>query len=182
MTDIELMNSVRDGDIAQLAHLFDRHHVKLYNFCLRMSNEREASEDLVQEVFLRMLKYRHTFRGNGEFVTWMYHLARNVLNDHFKKRVHESDGRDGEHDVPAPDPLAQEQLEQQQEQELLLQALGRLPAEKKEILILARYQDLRYEVIAEILGCSVEAVKVRVHRAMAELRTIFFELSGEKSR
>lgn len=182
LTDVELMTRVRDGDIGQLTHLFKRHHLRLYNFYLRLTNEREASEDLVQEVFFRILKYRHTFRGDGEFVAWMYHLARNALFDQMKKRNTHPAANDGHEEMAASDPIAQEQLEVKQEHELLQEALARLPIEKKELLIMSRYQDLRYEVIAQILGCSVEAVKVRVHRAMLDLRTIFFQLSGEKGQ
>jgi RNA polymerase sigma-70 factor (ECF subfamily) len=174
------MGNVRDGDIRQLAHLFDRHHVGLYNFYLRMTGRKQVSEDLVQEVFFRMLKYRHTYEGDGEFTAWMYRLARNVQKDHYRKWRHEPVTV---HELPDPataEPLAHELLERKQNSELLQRALAKLPAEKKELLILSRYQDLRYDAIADILGCSVDAVKVRVHRAMNDLRKIFFQLSGEK--
>ena len=180
-SDIELMNRVRGGDIRQLAHLFERHHRKLYGFYLRLTGDRDSSEDMVQEVFFRMLKYRHTFKGEGEFSVWMYHLARNVNMDHHRKnRI----GRAAPADVEAlasEEPLAHERLEQDQERHLVQRALARLPVDKREVLILSRYQDLRYEAIAEILGCSVDAVKVRVHRAVNELRTIYFAISGEKA-
>ena len=65
--------------------LFKRYHRPLFGFLFHMTSQREASEDMVQNVFYRMLKSRHTFTGNGEFKTWMYHLARNVLKDHTKK-------------------------------------------------------------------------------------------------
>lgn len=180
-TDIELMVKVRDGDVRYLADLFKRHHLRLYNFYLRMTNERHVSEDLVQEAFFRILKYRHTFRGDGEFTTWMYHLARNVHRDHYKKWTQQPSVTQEQEEPAADEPQAQEQLEQTQERELLQQALSRLPVDRREVLILSRYQELRYDAIAEILGCSVEAVKVRAHRAMNELRTIFFQLSGEKA-
>jgi RNA polymerase sigma factor (sigma-70 family) len=182
LTDIELMARVADGDIRQMTHLFRRHHVRLYNFFLRLTGSRQGSEDMVQEVFFRMLKYRHTFHGRGEFTAWMYHLARNVLADQYRKRSKEPPG-DGEPDeIPAGSPHALEQMEIDQERDLLEQALARLPGEKREVLVLSRYQELRYDAIAAILGCSVDAVKVRVHRAMNDLRSIFFELSGEKPR
>jgi RNA polymerase sigma-70 factor (ECF subfamily) len=180
-TDIELMEKVRDGDLPQLAHLFERHHIKLYNFYLRLTGRRDLSEDFVQEVFFRILKYRHTFRGDGEFTLWMYRIARNVHIDHHRKRTR-APAIAEEYEEPATeDPHAQELLEQRQTRKLLRQAFARLPDEKREVLILSRYQGLRYEVIATLLGCSVDAVKVRVHRAMNELRTVFFRLSGEKA-
>ena len=180
LTDIELMARVRDGDLRQMTHIFERHHVRLYNFYLRLTGSREGSEDMVQEVFFRMLRYRHTFRGEGEFLAWMYHLARNVLADQRRKRTEEPAGDGGPDEIPEGTPHALEQLEIDQERDMLSKALERLPLEKREVLVLSRFQELRYDVIASILGCSVEAVKVRVHRAMNELRTIFFELSGEK--
>lgn len=175
------MGNVRDGDIRQLAQLFERHHVRLYNFYLRLTGKRQVSEDLVQEVFCRMLKYRHTYKGGGEFTAWMYHLARNVHKDHYRKWKHEPVTVENLPEPAAAEPHAHDLLEQKQDHELLQRALAELPVEKREILILSRYQDLRYDAIAEILGCSVEAVKVRVHRAMNELRTIFFQLSGEQA-
>jgi RNA polymerase sigma factor (sigma-70 family) len=179
-TDIELMNRVRDGDIRQLAQLFERHHRKLYGFFVRLTGDRHASEDMVQEVFFRMLKYRHTFRGEGEFSAWMYHLGRNVNMDHHRKNLRGRPAADAGA-LEAEEPQVQEQLEREQDRHLVQQALARLPVDKREVLILSRYQDLRYEAIAEILGCSIEAVKVRVHRAINELRTIYFEISGEKA-
>ena len=178
-TDIELMDRVRDGDIRQLGELYTRHHMKLFNFFLRLTGERQSSEDMTQEVFFRMLKYRHTFRGEGEFSAWMYHLARNVRMDHFRKSKNEAlmDGHTEEMATGEPHP--HEQMEKKERSSLVRMALARLPDDKREILILSRYQDLRYDAIAELLGCSVDAVKVRVHRAVSELRTIFLELSGE---
>jgi RNA polymerase sigma-70 factor (ECF subfamily) len=129
-----------------------------------------------------MLKYRHTFTANGKFITWMYHLARNVSADHFKKNKKMgfnksldvwanklSDTRTGEQD-----------LEKEQEIELLQRALDRLPAEKREVLVLSRYQELKYEEIAKVMNCTESNVKVRVHRAFQELKSIFLKLTQEK--
>jgi len=178
-TDIELMTRVRDGDVRQLAHLFARHHVRLYNFYLRLTGDRESSEDMTQEVFFRMLKYRHTFRGDGEFIAWMYHLARNVHLDS-RRRTDTVAGGEAE-EIPAADPHAHDLMERKEGADLVRAALARLPIEKREVLLLSRYEGMRYDAIAELLGCSVEAVKVRVHRALQELRTIYFRLSGERT-
>src|SRR6201996_2849704 len=83
------MMKVRSGDLDKMALLFQRHHGPLFGFLFHMTRHREASEDLLQNVFYRMLRSRHTFTGEGEFKTWMYCIARNVVKDHLKRnRVH----------------------------------------------------------------------------------------------
>ena len=84
-TDHQLMLAVRDGDLDKLGHLFEKHHKQLYNMYLRQLEDPLLSEDMVQEVFYRMLKYRHTYRGEGKFTTWMYSIAHNVRIDHFRR-------------------------------------------------------------------------------------------------
>jgi RNA polymerase sigma factor (sigma-70 family) len=177
-TDTDIMRAVRDGEPQKLAVLFERHHIPLYNYYVRMTKDRDLSEDLVQDVFLRILKYRHSFRGEGEFSTWLYHIARNVRIDHARRWNSEVPMKDGceNHPDEAPHVGA---IEHKENVSILNAALSMLPPEKREIIILSRYQNLKYAAIGELLGCSVEAVKVRVHRAVNELRTIFFELSGE---
>lgn len=79
------MNEVREGAVARLGILFERHHRRLYNFCLRLTGDRHLAEDLVQEVFARILKYRHTYRPDSDFLVWTYQMTRNVCADHFRR-------------------------------------------------------------------------------------------------
>jgi RNA polymerase sigma factor (sigma-70 family) len=81
LSDNAIMMKVKNGDLDKLGLLFERHHRALFGFVFHMTGQRELSEDMVQNVFYRILKYRHTFRGDGEFKSWMYHMARNVIND-----------------------------------------------------------------------------------------------------
>ena len=78
------MLAVRDGDVERFGVLFDRYHQRLYEFFYRLGSNAASSQDLVQEVFLRMLRYRKTFRADSEFRGWMYHIARTVRIDRFK--------------------------------------------------------------------------------------------------
>jgi len=181
LTDIALMEGVRNGETHLLAYLFDRHHRKLFNYFVRLTAQRQLSEDMVQEAFFRMLRYRHTFRAEGDFTTWMYHLARNVHRDHYRKWRRETPMNPDHEQIEAVDHQPHRNLEEQQHGEFLARALDMLPLEKKEILILARLQELRYATIASILGCTEEAVKVRVHRAMKDLRTTYLELTREQT-
>lgn len=180
-SDQTLMEQVREGDVRKLALLFERHHRVIYRFFLRMTGNRETSEDLVQEVFFRVLRYRHTYNAKMGFTAWMYQIARNAHIDFLQKRRLSETPADPEFDAPSPGAPVDEALSRDQETRLLRIALQRLPEDKREILVLSRFQELKYEEIAKILGCEVGTVKVRVFRAVRALGEIFFELSGERA-
>jgi RNA polymerase sigma-70 factor (ECF subfamily) len=178
--DNVLMQKVRDGDLAKMAVLFERHHRPLYRYFLRLTGNREFSEDLVQDVYFRMMKYRHTYRDGHPFTSWMYQVARNAHVDSAQKRKGETSFEEQpEPTSAAPDPS--EILLRRQDVGLLRRALAALPVEKREVLVLARFQNLKYDQIADILACDVGTVKVRVYRAIKALSQIFFELAGEKA-
>ena len=168
------MLKVKGGDLDKMGLLFERYHRPLYGFLFHSTHQKEASEDMVQNVFYRMLKYRHTFEGNGEFITWMYHLARNVLIDYAKKSkkyVQQYDIANFESSISGG-ALADEPIQKEQELNTLQMALSKLSPESREVLILSRFQELKYDEIAKILQISEGNVKVRVHRAMGALRNI----------
>lgn len=172
--DEDLMLQVREGAGEMLGELFDRYQTPLFNFYAKMTGDRAASEDLVQEVFLRILKYRQSYRPGTQFRGWIYQIARNARADFYKKHRPEP-AEAAKADVA---PAAQYGAEQSQHEALLHAALMQLPEEKREVLLLSRFQELKYEEIARLLGCEVGAVKVRVHRALAELRQIFQALQA----
>lgn len=180
-SDQFLMQAVKDGEVGKLGILFERHHSQLFNFLLRLTGDRQLSEDLVQEVFVRVLKYRHTYRGESQFTTWMFQIARHAHIDHFRKYAREDTMVKEEADeMVSPQAAPVQQIEQEQEAQLLREALARLPEEKREVLLLSRFHHLKYEEIAKILNCSVGAVKGKVFRAVQDLRERFIELTGER--
>ena len=170
--DEDLMLQVRDGAGETLGVLFDRYQTPLFNFYSKLTGDRTLSEDLVQEVFLRILKYRKSYSPGTPFRAWVYQIARNARIDHFRK-------------FPPQTTLKPEMLPsvlptdsaQQQEIELLQRALQQLPEEKREILLLSRFQELKYEEIAALLGCELNTVKTRIHRALQDLREAFHQLA-----
>jgi RNA polymerase sigma factor (sigma-70 family) len=181
--DHELMLAVRAGEIRRLGDLFERHHRPLYGFFVRLTNQPSASEDLVQIVFYRILKYRHTYRDEGKFSAWIYHLARKVAADHFRKHASTptpadpADFHDHPDQAPAPDSTAATS----DDLSLLRRALTHLTHEHREVLVLARLQHLNHQEIARLLDCSVGAVKVRAHRALKELREVYFKIRKEQA-
>lgn len=164
------MLAVRAGDVDRLGELFQRYHAPLFDFLSRVTGDRTSAEDLVQDVFVRILKYRSTFRDDSAFETWLYRLARNARADYFKRRrpALAVDARSLE--IPAPGAGAQQVLERRDETTRLRRAFATLPDDKRELLALAKIQGMKYERIAQLLTVGVGTVKVRVHRAVAELR------------
>jgi RNA polymerase sigma factor (sigma-70 family) len=179
LTDNQLMAMVRVGEVEKLGVLFERHHVALFNFFLRLTGARELSEDLVQDVFLRMLKYRHTFQPRSEFRPWMFQIARNAQFDALRKRQRDRVTPESEHgeepvcEEPTPDSRAG----RTQEVRLLEQAMARLSHDKREVLLLSRIQDMDHDEVAAILGCEPATVRVRLHRALKDLKVEFHLLA-----
>jgi RNA polymerase sigma factor (sigma-70 family) len=178
-SDSDLMRQVRGGVTAALATLFERHHARVYGYCLRMTGNRSTAEDLVQDVFMKMLKYKATFKDDSDLVPWMFGIARNSCLAHLKRRANDRAPDTAAEDIAADE--AHDEPHDERQSELVRQALLRLPAERREVLVLSRYEYKSYDEIARVLDCSVGAVKVRVHRAMKQLREIYLDMAGEVS-
>ncbi len=179
--DQSLMLAVRDGDIEKLGILFERHHARLFNLLLRLTGNRHLSEDLVQEVFVRLLKYRHTFRGESQFTTWMYQIARNARVDHFRRsRPEDVSIEDHVQEFVSMSPTPDENAEQKEEMRIMLDAISGLSEEGREVLLLRGLQGLTFQEIADILKCSVNTIKGRAFRAIRELRASVRQLGSER--
>jgi RNA polymerase sigma-70 factor (ECF subfamily) len=174
------MMRVRNGHTYELGILFERHHERLLTHLRRMTGDRAASEDLVQEVFVRMLRFRESFRGEGGgFSGWMYTLAHNVCMDYFRRGARRGEQALPDREPPIEEPGPHDQAEKSQSIAILRRALLMLPEDKREVLLLRRFGFKKFGEIAEILGCPVGTVKVRAHRAIRELREIYESLMSE---
>lgn len=178
LSDNHLMEGVREGKIEKMAVIFERHHVRLFNFYLRLTGNRNHSEDLVQEVFYRMLKYRSTYKGESKFTIWMYQIARNAHIDYLRKKKSELPLEEKGKEALSHEPSPVEKAELGQDIALMRKALSELPWKRREVLVLSRFQNMKYKEIAELMGCRIGTVKAQVHRAIKELGKIYFELSG----
>ncbi|MSU47936.1 MAG: RNA polymerase sigma factor [Opitutus sp.] len=178
------MLAVRDGELDALGQLFERHHGPLFGFLVKHIGDRPAAEDVAQTVFQRMLKYRHTYRNEGSFTAWMYHLARRCAADYFRKTNAAPRATDPSdlHEHADDSPHAAHQAAVRDDHALLHTALARLDRDDREVLLLSRFQELSFAEISVILECSVGAAKVRAHRALRELRDIYLRLQNSKQR
>jgi RNA polymerase sigma-70 factor (ECF subfamily) len=181
VTDEALMSAVKDGNLGHLSVLFERYHRPLFGFFHRLLGDRGAAEDLVQDVFVRVLKYRHSFRSQGSFEPWLFQIARNARRDFMRSR-RPMDSLDEEMEIAAATPGPGVRIEQQQEAALLKEALRRLPPHKRELIVLARYRGMDYEQLAAMMNADVGAIRVRLHRAIRQLGDIFCQLRGGGER
>ncbi len=178
-TDNELMQRLQGGDAGSLGTLFERYQARLANYFRRLTPGQEVAGDLVQNVFLRILRYRDSFRDDGEFRVWLYRLARNSWIDHRRETAGEAAALELSVDPPGDEPLPSDRFDEQQRSALVRRALAALPADRRELLILSRFEGFKAPQIAWLLGCSPGAVRVRIHRALGELRQRIEALSKE---
>jgi RNA polymerase sigma-70 factor (ECF subfamily) len=177
-SDNALMVKVMEGDLDKLGLLFERYNRRLFRFFYRLTRRRDISEDLVQCVFERILKYRHSYTDNGSFSTWIFQIARNLQIDHYHDNKND-EKRDVliNWDQLEGESFASEQEQQEKEDlKLLQQAMDRLDETKKQTLVLSRFEGFKYKEIAQIMNCSENAVKVRIFRALRELEVLINEL------
>jgi len=176
MTDEIIMEAVKNGNLAQASLLFERYNKKIFNFLARMTIDRDLAEDLTQNVFLRLIKYRNSYRDGLRFQSWIYQIARNVFSDHYQSHKNRfSDYVDVE---KIGDYMADrdESDDIYEKEKLLHRSMSKLSDEQRELLILTRFQHMKYEDVAAIMDTTVANIKVKVHRAIVKLREYYFEL------
>ena len=171
------MSKVKEGDVDKLSLLFKRYNQPIYKFAYYQVGDQALSEDIVQNVFYRLLKYRETFSGQGEFKTWIYHIARNTITDHYRK-TNKIDYKDDITTISDTNKngSVNHEFEKKNEMNSINKALQLMKEDQREILIMSKYQDMPYKEIATLLNTNENNVKIRVHRAIKELKEIYFKL------
>ncbi len=181
-----------DGDASAYRTLIERYHDDLLRFLTRLVGDRAAAEDLFQETFLQIHQSAHTFDTERRFRPWLFTIAANKGRDHLRKRMRQRTvelsaplrGSDGaasfvdllEVDVPSPD-AAMDAVERDQ---LVQTALSRLQPALREVLLLAYFQRLSYQQIAEDLGIPLGTVKSRMHAAVAAFARAWQAVTRER--
>jgi len=189
-TDEELMLRAKEGDRTAFNEIMDRYEKPILNLAYRYLQDYNAAQDLMQETFLRVYKARERYEVRSKFSTWLFQIAVNLcLNERRSRsyRRHDSIEAMAALEVPreikdtrALDPG---QLARKAEvAAIVLKAVELLPEEERAMVILAKWQEKSYEEIAEIMGCSVDAVKSRLYRAKKMLREQLKDLITEHER
>ena len=166
MEEAVLIDQIREGDRNAYAELVRAHQAKVLRLCASLLGESDA-EDAAQEIFLKAYRSLASFRRDSAFSTWLYRIASNHCHDLFRRRSRqktESLDELPESLLTSDDPRARAE-----QADLAEQILSTLSPEERLILTLREVQGLNYREIAEVLSCSLDAVKGRLKRARERL-------------
>jgi len=172
-SDEALMLALKGGDQAAFEELYRRYRNRLYAFLIRYTGDPSSAQDLFQETFLRVFRDRARYEPRAAFATWLFTIARNLFLDSVKRAGTPGTFMEPETatlSIPDPTPGPLETLAQEEGEAVLRRAVASLAEEDRAILLLSRFEGMRYAQIGQILGISEGAVKVRAHRALLTLR------------
>ncbi|HZN94218.1 MAG TPA: RNA polymerase sigma factor [Myxococcales bacterium] len=175
MTDEALMAKFIEGDRGAFEVLFQRYSQPIHGYLLRMVGSEAQADDLTQATFLSVLRARERFRAGAAFRPWLYAIATNAARDQHRRRRPEEPIEQAASEVEEPlahvDPF---------QREAVRGALARLPETQRVPIVLHRFEGLSFAEIAEVLGATETAVKVRAHRGYEKLRELLGHLEAER--
>ncbi len=179
--DAALMLRVKRGDTEAFAVLLEKYKEPVLNFAFRTLRDATEAEDVAQNVFIQVYKSAQRYKSTAKFSTWLFIIARNLCLNELRRRMrHPAESLDQPHPDQEDLPLRQlediktfsppESLLQSELEDRIERALAGLPENQRAALLLCRQQELSYEEIAEVLGCSLSATKSLIHRGRETLK------------
>ena len=187
-TDEQLMQAYREGNPAAFELLLARHERKVWHFLRRSVGDATLAEDLLQEVFLRVIRAGAEWKGEAKFTTWMYAIARNLCVDHARRAVHrdarsldaptrpDDDAHETLHDRLADDGRDAEGLTSDAEVRARIDAaVADLPPDQREVFLLREVMDMPFAEIGAVVGAPEPTVKSRMRYALERLQDALAE-------
>jgi len=168
LTDEELVQLVKIGEVEPFDELVRRHEVKIHNLCYKMLKNYDDAKDMAQESFLKAYRNIKNFDGRSRFTTWLYRIAVNNCINYMKKERPTEEINDEILDIPKDDPA--ERYKKKQLKETIYNAIAKLPEVQKSVFTLRALEDLPYQEISAILKKPVNTVKVNYHLAVKNLK------------
>ncbi len=179
LPDAVLVKNYISGDESALALLINRHQSKIYGFIYSKINDRDLSDDIFQDTFIKVIKTLKTssYNEEGKFLPWVMRIAHNLVVDHFRKAKKMPFQRETEEysifNYMTDNSLNIEgQIILEQVESDLAKLLEELPADQKEVLVMRMYQDLSFKEIADLTGVSINTALGRMRYALLNLRKI----------
>jgi len=173
-TDEELMRAYVGGDHAAFKELFARYAPMLMRLTMRHLRSRELAREVVQQTFFQMHAARHDFRQDRKLRPWVFTIAMNLVREHYRKKKRRKEAALDE----AREPATVEErgpIEKRQRAQLLRAAMQRLPDSQREVVELHWFDERPFAEVAQIVGSTEGAVRVRAHRAYKKLKEMLAE-------
>lgn len=177
LTDEELIRRFQAGDEAAFEEIVYRYSDRLMNFAYRFVLNREESEDIVQDTFLKVYQNRHAYREIAKFSTWIYTITGNLAKTVLRKRRNRKlfffsrlGPEDKDMDFPSKDRKPENKIEGQFDERIIQRAIKKLPEHFRTAIILRDIQELSYEEISNIINAPLGTVKSRINRARLRLQ------------
>jgi len=189
--DEMLIAAYRAGDVRAFERLVSRHEKPVWNFLRRFVRDATTAEDLLQEVFLRVIKGADEWKGTAKFSTWLYTIARNLCVDHSRRAVHRvaasldgpshasaEDAPSLQERIPSSAPGADDLAADRQTAARIDQAVAALPPEQREVFLMREVMEMPFAEIAVAVGATEPTVKSRMRYALEKLRGALAELAN----
>ena len=179
LPDAVLVKNYISGDESALASLIERHQSKIYGFIYSKINDRDLSDDIFQDTFIKVIKTlkSQSYNEEGKFLPWVMRIAHNLVIDYFRKNKKMPMLRETEEfsifSIMSDDvPNIEKQMITLQIENDLQKLIQELPDDQKEVLIMRMYQDLSFKEIADLTGVSINTALGRMRYALLNLRKI----------
>lgn len=166
--DLILCKRCQQGDIGALEELYKRHKDKVYALALRLTNNVQDAEDIVQDVFVQVHRKINSFRGDAAFSSWLYRIATNISMSALRQRQRRRKEQTSEH-IQASSHQAQVK-DTRLLKPFLEEAIASLPPKSRMVFVLHDVQGFQHQEIAQMLNCSVGTSKSQLHKARSHLR------------
>nr|WP_319272053.1 RNA polymerase sigma factor [uncultured Draconibacterium sp.] len=179
LSDEILMKHLVRGDKKAAGQLYDRYHKNVYGYFVRMTNDAEVARDLTQNVFLKVLKYSHSWTNDKVFAYWLFRIARNILIDHYNESRKFFSTDDFTRVAELDQKESVQAMEAKESFEFVLEAMNKLSPADRELIELNRFQGFSYKEIAKTVASNENAVKVKTFRAIQKLKEIYTNIMIE---
>ena len=182
LTDAVLINDYIKGSELALKHLINRHKLQIFNFINSKINDRDTSEDIFQDTFIKVIRTLKNglYNEEGKFLPWIMRIAHNLVIDHFRKSnriptIDNNDNFDIFQFISDSAPNAENVIVQEQILKDIQNLIQELPEDQKEVLIMRLYRDMSFKEIAENTNVSINTALGRMRYAIINLRKLIQE-------
>lgn len=171
--DIELIKSIRSGDVAAFAQIIDKYQHMAYTLAKGIVKNKQEAEEVTQDAFVKVFKSLDKYKGDSAFSTWLYRIIYNTAISKIRSRKPKTEDLDSKEALQYETHFAENnmhRLEKQERKKILKEALGMLKEEDAFVLILYYYKEQSIDEISKACGLSTSNVKIKLHRGRKQMQ------------